>query len=857
VFVLLREISLRHWLRSRVRSLLVVLGIALGVGLYVATEAASDSMLLAFDTLVKRISGRADLSVRGTGLGVPGEVAAELAEVPGVAHAAASIEVSVQAPDLAESLLVLGIDLLGDLHFLPFALESSSGHALIDPLSFVNDPTALLVSKHFALRHGLHTGSHLRLLTSDGPRAFTVRGVLDDAGAAASFGGQVAVMFLDAAQIAFGRGTSVDRVDIAVAPHTPIDSVRKRIAARLGKQLHVEHPAQIGTRLKSLVGPLRAALWVSGFLALVVGGFLVYNAVAVALLQRRREVAIMRALGVTRASTIGLFVMEAALLALPGVGLGLWLGSELAKYTVAETLDSLNRMYAPVAPQTHALPLLLIAKAFCAGLLLATLSAFFPARRGASLEPASVLAGAAAVQKTETPVRAMLFGALCVAVLPWLPVFHRGKLGGVMQLVLILISTTLATPAFILILRAAIVRGVEAILGIPGRLGLDYVARTLGRSTVNVLALMVAVGMSVSVGGWLGSFERSLTKWARNVGSADLTVTRGSPVIDRQHLPLPPEASAQVQAVAGVSAIQRFRSIEQQVGTTTFQLVATDTDTFIEHSKRQGKGWEFVEGAPLRAGDLLQRPSIVVSENGARLLHLKAGDSLSLATPKGEVSFAVRAVVVDYTSELGTGYIDLRYFREFWSDSALDALFVYVADASQIERVAQRIRAAMGGGSSSGSALFVLKTSALEQHVVSMLHQTFSYSRAVETMTLIIALLGVIGTMLAAVLDRRRDVGTLRSIGATRAQVASAIVVEAGFLGVCAALAGIVVGMIECRVFFETLLLSQTGWHLDFVFPWASATRSAGFVIVTSALAGALPAWRATRGEIVASAVND
>ena len=226
MFALLREISLRHWMRSRFRTLLVVLGIALGVALYVATEAATDSMFAAFNDFVTRIAGRADLSIEGSGVGVPNDLVATVAEVPGVAHAAASVEITAQASDFNESLLVLGVDLLGDLHFLPFNVESGERSAIDDPLSFVNDPTALLLSRRFAQRHGLHEGSQLRLLTTEGPKQFHVRGVLEDAGAAATFGGQVAVMFLDAAQISFARGTFVDRIDVACAPGADIEAVR-------------------------------------------------------------------------------------------------------------------------------------------------------------------------------------------------------------------------------------------------------------------------------------------------------------------------------------------------------------------------------------------------------------------------------------------------------------------------------------------------------------------------------------------------------------------------------------------------------------------------------------------------------
>src|SRR5690349_2311508 len=105
---------MRHWARAPVRSLLIVVGIALGVGLYVATETATNSMFAAFGEFVGRVSGRAELTIRSAGIGVPNELVSEVSEVPGVAHAGSTLEITAQAPEFGESVLILGVDFLGD-----------------------------------------------------------------------------------------------------------------------------------------------------------------------------------------------------------------------------------------------------------------------------------------------------------------------------------------------------------------------------------------------------------------------------------------------------------------------------------------------------------------------------------------------------------------------------------------------------------------------------------------------------------------------------------------------------------------------------------------------------------------------
>src|ERR1700753_3785612 len=138
MFALLSEISFRHWLRSPFRSLLIIVGISLGVALYIATEVAAGSMFGAFNELVSRVAARADLTIEDAGAGVSSEMLGDVADIEGVAHAAASLELTTQAVEYGESLLVLGVDLLGDLHFLPFNVTQGEARVIDDPLSFVN-----------------------------------------------------------------------------------------------------------------------------------------------------------------------------------------------------------------------------------------------------------------------------------------------------------------------------------------------------------------------------------------------------------------------------------------------------------------------------------------------------------------------------------------------------------------------------------------------------------------------------------------------------------------------------------------------------------------------------------------------
>jgi putative ABC transport system permease protein len=482
------------------------------------------------------------------------------------------------------------------------------------------------------------------------------------------------------------------------------------------------------------------------------------------------------------------------------------------------------------------------------------LAAIWPAQRGASLDPAIVLRGTSSVERSRLPyVRLAVLGVVAMAVGSFLP--HPSPTVAMVGITLAVVGAALTTPAVVVFVRRLVVAPVEALLGLPARLGLDYVERTLGRSTVNVLALMVAVSVGVSVGGWISSFERSVGSWFEQMSVADLSVTSGSPLLDRRHMLMNASVADRVREVRGVMAVQRARMIDQALPDgSTFRLVATDTDSFVNQAGRHGKTWPLVEGRPIEPGDMTSAPRIILGESAARRFGLRVGDRMKLDTTTGPVDFEVRAVVVEYTSERGAGFIDETQYREHWGDDAIDSVAVYVDPAAKVDTVAADIRKTLGGA---GAAIFVTETETVRHNLLDSLEDTFSYSRAVEIITLFIALMGVIGTMIAAVMDRAREIGMLRAIGATSRQVAASILVESSFLGFCAVVAGIGLGVLQCLLFLKTVLVVGTGWHLDFVFPWASAARISALVLVTSGLSGALPAFRAAKTDITSAVLYE
>jgi putative ABC transport system permease protein len=862
MWTLLREVSLRHLRHSPLRTGLVIFGIALGVCMLCAVLATNDSLVLAFEDMVDRVAGKADLTVAGSEAGIPSSLTGEIADLPGVEHAAAMLEVVTRSPDgQGGSLLVLGVDFLGDTFFLPFAQEGKD-RVVDDPLAFANDPTAILVSRKLAKARGLKVGDKLPLVTSEGDRDFYVRGLLEDKGPAASFGGQVVVMFIDAAQVSFARGYAVDRIDIVIKQGHQLDDVQAAIAKLVKGKAQVEKPKGRTQRLVASLWAFKNGLNMSGLVALWVGMFLIYNAVSVSVAQRRREVGILRALGVTKRRMVSLFCLEALIMATVGIGLGLLLAQQLAQLALANVEGTVNRFVLPIHPPPPTLSARVILAGILSGFVTTLFASYWPARQTNQVDPAEALRATRSSSMTGVlRYREMGLMGACITLSAFWPAARGGEVNGYLASLVLMVGLTLLVPVAVKTLRFLLVPPVERLLGIPGRLALDNVERSLGRSAITVVALMLAVGMSMSIGAYARSFEKSVVQWADDAFPADATVTAGSPLVDRHHVSFAPSVLEKLQGIPGVVGINPTRIMFQDVFGKRAQLAAMDTRTYLTEAAKKGRGRRVVEGpAQLSPTALASARRVVVSENIANVNGLAPGSTVKLSTPSGERAFEVYAVVLDYSSDQGWMMIDRKWFLEDWHDEQIDEVDLFFAPefanagspgthpASDQDRDAlvNIVRGRLSGMQS----LFVTLHDGLRKQLRAVAVNIFAIAKAPELITLLVAIMGVIGTMLAAVIDRIREIGMLRAIGATRRQVVLSLVAEAGFLGFSSVVCGVIGGVPQGYIFLKVIGMATSGWDLPYGFPLDTAVRMTLFVVGAAAFAGFFPGRRASAMDV-------
>src|SRR5919106_2777331 len=168
---LLRLISWPYLRKHAVRSLLTIVGIVLGVAVFVAMHTANEAVFFAFERTVDRIAGAAQLQVTSGEAGFPEDVLERVQSIPEVAVAVPVIEApaGTNLPGQG-NILILGVDMTGDRSLREYDLESGEDAVVDDPLVFLAQPDSIIVSKEFAERTDVQVGRTIVLGTVEGEK---------------------------------------------------------------------------------------------------------------------------------------------------------------------------------------------------------------------------------------------------------------------------------------------------------------------------------------------------------------------------------------------------------------------------------------------------------------------------------------------------------------------------------------------------------------------------------------------------------------------------------------------------------------------------------------------------------------
>lgn len=888
--------SLRHLLRHPAQLALALIGLSLGVATIIAVDIATASSRRAFELSMDAVNGNAthqivggpegidegvyvELRTRGV---VPGDWLTPIVEgyvtvgdqelqLIGLDPLAAGAEVGGRAAASDRQEKRSGSGARDDSAEGPGAgsrghldgqggqsgLESwAQGRDRVDVLRrWFTEPGTVVLAAGAARQLGLRTGGRFSievggvefaavLVGQIGGEGGVGDGGATGAGGAGGAGGAYdSLLLTDIAQAQewLGRVGRLSRIDVRMPKGADGESVLRRLRQHLPPGVEVRDAQGRMRESLDMTGAFTTNLKAMSLLALLVSTLLIYGAVSFAVVQRRRVIGILRALGATRAEVLRIVLAEAAVLGVVGAGLGLGLGLLIGRELIVLVSRTINDLYFVVAVNEAVLPASSVVKALLGGFGTALAAALLPALEVAGSAPQlslrrSVLeARAVNLARRLILVSAVLAAGAGIVVV----VSTRSLFAGFAALFMLLLSVAAITPAVLRGLAQAAARLVGRASPIA-RLAFGDIAASLSRTGVAVAALGMAVAAMIGVSIMVESFRESLRDWLSHTMRADVYVTAPGPGAGRPERRIEPGVMQALLATPGIASHSESRQVVVESPRGPVAISA------LRLTRVGYAALELVAGDPARAWPAFEQGAVIVSEPLAWRLQLRLGDELPLSTASGLRKFQIAGIYREYGNDRGNVLMSLDQYRRWWRDDQVTAMGLYLAPGVQPAAVIAGVRTAAHGR----QALLIRSNADIRAISMSIFERTFVITRVLYWLAAGVAAVGLISSLLAWELERSHEIAIVRSLGLTPAGAGLLIEAQTGFMGLVALIAAIPAGLLTAVVLTDVINRRAFGWRIDLHLTVAQFTNALLLALTAALVAGVYPAWRTARASV-------
>ncbi|MEV4702421.1 FtsX-like permease family protein [Actinoplanes sp. NPDC049316] len=851
------RVSLRGLFSRKLRLALALVAIVLGTGFLSGAFVLTDTLGARFEKLFESINQNVAVQVapteESTEDGQPPRLTAEQLNrlrVPG----AAAVQGDVSAVGVVPFDVRNGrpVTLYG-------APQLGGGVTGDDPFSLVGIADGrwparageVAISRFTAEQAHATVGDRIKVYLPrvNAAREFSVVGVVTYSGDRASLAGETLVLFqeAEAQRIFYGRTGVSSGAYLAAAEGVSHKELRDRVApllpaefrAMTGEQANQEQANAVNEGLSQLTryffGPF-------AIIAVIVAVFLIFNTFTIVVAQRTQELALMRAMGASWAQVAGSVLVEAVLVGLAGSTLGLLAGVGLG-YAGTALLTGLLGVELPGAGL--AVGVTPVVLAYTVGVLVTVLSALVPAVKASAVPP---LAAMREVARPDKPLRALsvVGAALAVpgAALVGLSLTGVGGLtlpALLLGVGLVFLGVALLSPLLTRPLAGLIGRAVG--WGTSGKLGVRNALRNPRRTAVTAAALMIGVTL-VSAAGVVGaSFKSTIEQEVTATIGADIVVqtnqTQGPPNGETGF------SAAAMQKVRELPEVRRalslFLTIDAKIqGRTNRSLgiAAVDQDFAVASDML---GLTRADGDPGTLGE----GEFVTDDNTADGRGWAVGDQVAIALSKGgERQYRLVGTFKSTPLLNGTVFLPQSAVADFAGPLANQG-YVDLADGADATAATARIEQIM----SDFPLVTVGDRSSLVDQFDSFIDIALAIVVVLLGLAILIALLGILNTLLLSIYERTRELGLLRAVGLSRFGVMRMVGTESVVMAVFGCLLGIVVGL------GLGVALSAALIDIDFLSTIAVPWVDLAVFVLLAALAGVAaalwPAWRAAKLDVL------
>jgi putative ABC transport system permease protein len=805
-------------------TVLSVLGIALGIGLFMGVNVATSRAVRSFEMNIAGLNPAFNYEVTSSsGIDFDEDIYKSVRNIE--AHSMPLLETNAYLPAPGVSVDINGIYTVKALTFL-----GSSPNTKLDREGLFKNLNGVLITKRFAGAHGLKQGDLLDALVYDYQYRLKIDGVIDSP----LVPGNTLFMDLGNFQEFFGKVGYLTRIDISTD-----EKKAEAIGKILPAGLSIEKKQKILQSQKALIDSFRFNLRFVTFLAVLAGVFLLYNTVFISVVKRRTEIGILRSLGMERKTVVALFSVQGMVLGLAGSLLGIVFGQVFAWFSTVAVEKTVTQFFRSVAVSDYIMTPGDALSALLLGITASFFASLIPALESAKVRPReSSLEGtfetAYKGRQTLFSLVGLVLTLLAVVVIyldyryvpydfPWLS--YAG-------IVLFILGCTLNAPPYLGASLTFLKRPLYKLFKAEARIAVGGIKGSRYRFSLALMSVAVSSALIVATISSVYSFKASFIDWIDTYITADVYVKPAACASNFCFSPLADEIEKTVEHAPGVENVGRYRAL--QIDFRGQKIVAGFGNSELLWKYRPHISQEEKKRIQRLAGF----PEVSVSDYLRVKYGLKKGDTVELQTPRGTVPFVINNTSISYSTMSGFLYMDRRWLKKYWGMDDATSLSVYLAKGGDARKFIRNIDKTLNGK----FALDITDNTELRQAALRIFDKSFALTYTIELIAIVISLIGVVNALLILVLEKKRELSVLRYLGASWRHLRRVAALSAGIIGLAGIALGCGMGWAISIVITHVINKISFGWEVGLRMPFVPLAVLMALLFVTTTAAGLVPA---------------
>jgi len=824
--------SLRYLIKHPWQFGLSILGIAMGVAIVVSIDIANHSSGKAFNLSMNAVAGKSTHQIIGTSEGIPDSIYYDLRVRYGLKNIAPVIESYVSIPDSGKKIFkLLGVDLFAERPFRDYL--SNTGTSIDGELKdFLTGPNSVVLSNGSLAELKKKVGDSLKVFIGGKERTLYISGKITEDERNTSTLENLFICDIATAQELTGKINRIDYIDV-IAGNADEE---KRLRSILPDGYDLQKSGSRSQTAEQMLEAFNINLQSLSLLALIVGLFLIYNTMTFSVVRRKVLIGTLRSIGVTSNEITTMVIREALIIGIIGTAAGFLAAYFISKYLLIFISQTINDLYYVVSVREIYISPMIIAKGIALGIFATLLSAIKPAREASSVHPRSAMMRSEQESSLLKKVPAMsitglatIIAGILILLIPtkniWLSYF------GILP---IIIGFALLTPVIIILVEKILSPLFKYLFGITGKIASRSIVQNISRTYVAIAALSLAVAATVGVGTMISSFRSTVIDWLESRLNADIFISAPSLVSRRNDAVLSEDLLEKVRALDEVADINFYREIEINQDEKTYHLISSGI------SQRNHSGFQFKEGEPADAWKRFEEGELLISEPFAYRHDLEVGSMLALKTDNGMREFRVAGVYYDYASDQGLVTMYHTHFKKHWNVKGVSGISAYVKEGFDLNTLKEKIQML----DTDGQQIVVRSFKFLRDTSIEIFDRTFLVAKVLQLLSVIVAFIGILSSLMSLQLERKRELGILRANGLLPSQLFGMVGIQTVMMGLTAGLLALPLGNVLAAILVYIINKRSFGWTMQFDLIPSIMIEAILLSLFAAILAGLYPAYK-------------